>query len=155
MIMPINSETKKQICTYLQKMLSEKAEMAIQAIESAKESRNKDTKSSAGDKYETGRAMMQIEIEKNEVQLSKAMNLQKEISKIDLIKKYSEVEFGSLLQTNHGLYFISIGLGKIVVDSENYFAISLASPIGLVLRGKTIGDEVPFQGRNYIIQDIS
>lgn len=135
-------------------MLAEKAEMTLHSIKSAKESRNKDTKSSAGDKYETGRAMIQIEIEKNEVQLSKTMNLQKELSKIDLIKEFNKVEFGSLIQTNHGIYLISIGLGKIVVNNTAYYAISLASPIGQVLRDKIIGDEVQFQGRQYILQDI-
>ena len=45
--------------------LDRKIEVINKAIVLAKDSRNNDTKSSAGDKFETGREMMQIEIEKN------------------------------------------------------------------------------------------
>ena len=68
-------QLKGLIYNQLQEMLDRKIESAKKAIESAKEARDSDTKSSVGDKYETGRAMMQIELEKNEVQLNKVINL--------------------------------------------------------------------------------
>ncbi len=123
-------------------------------ILSAKESRDSDSKSSAGDKYETGRAMMHIEIEKNEVQLSKALKLKKELSEIDLLKDYRKVEFGSLVITNHGNYFISIGIGKLNGDYQDCYAISLASPIGRLFQNKEKGDVVKFQDREIIIENI-
>ena len=152
--MNTNKKVKEQICNKLQEMLGRKVEIAIRAIESAKEARDNDTKSSAGDKYETGRAMMQIELEKNEVQLSRAINLQKELSRINTQKEYNKVEFGSLVVTNQGAYFISIGIGKIEVNNENYYSISLASPIGKLLKDKIVGDRVQFQGREFTIRDI-
>ena len=152
--MSLNKEIKKQICAHLQRILDEKAEVAIRAIESAKESRNSDTKSSAGDKYETGRAMMQIEIEKNEVQLSKINSQLNELSRVNHLIDYKKVEYGSLIETNRGIYFIAIGLGKIEVNKQEYYSISLASPIGQLLKDKHIEDDVEFQGREYIIRDI-
>lgn len=152
--MPISKETKKQICSQLQQMLSDKAEIATSAIKSAKEARNNDTKSSAGDKYETGRAMMQIEIEKNEVQLNKIVNQQKELSSIDFTKIYSKSVYGSLIETNHGVYFISIGIGKIAINNSDYYVVSLVSPIGQALKDRQVKERFQFQGREYIILDI-
>ena len=57
------------------------------------------------------------------------------------------VGFGSLVITNHGKYIVSVGFGAIEVDGENYFAISLASPIGQELEGKQIGEYIRIQGR--------
>ena len=147
-------ELKKQIYSQLLELTDKKIDTAKKAIDSAKESRDNDTKSSAGDKYETGRAMMQIEMDKNEAQLSKAVKLKRELSQINIQKDYNKAEFGSLVVTNHGKYFISIGMGKIEVNKENYYCISLASPIGKLLHNKKIGDKVQFQEREFIISDI-
>ena len=148
-----NKEFKAQLYTQLQAMLESKVAATKEAIEAAKESRDNETKSTAGDKYETGRAMMQIEMEKNEVQLRNALNLQNELSQINIQKECIKVEQGSLVSTNYGNYFISIGLGKIE-GTENAYAISLASPIGMLLKDKTVGDKILFQGREFAIGDI-
>ncbi|WP_372643177.1 hypothetical protein, partial [Ancylomarina sp.] len=116
--------------------------------------RNNDTKSSAGDKFETGREMMQIEIEKNEVLLNQTAKNRKELARIDITKEFNKVAFGSLVETDKGTYFISIGIGKIQIDDEICYAISLASPIGGLLKDKTVGDEVQFQGRVFTIKEI-
>ena len=147
-------EIKKQICTYILELLSEKAETAGQAIASAKESRNNDTKSSAGDKFETGRAMMQMEMDKSQMQLSKILEQQKDLTGIDLTKTYTKVEYGSLVQTNGGWYFMSIGYGKVTVSNNNYYVISMASPIGQALKGKEAGSTIQFQGREITIEAI-
>ncbi len=134
--------------------LDRKIEVIREAIASAKESRNNDTKSSAGDKFETGREMMQIEIEKNEVLLILTAKQRKELARIDISEKFSKVTFGSLVETDKGTYFISIGIGKIQIDKQACYAISLASPIGGLLKDKVMGDEVRFQERRFRILDI-
>lgn len=135
-------------------MLKVRIDDAMQTIASAMESRNNDTKSSAGDKFETGREMIQMEINNNEIQLNKAHILQQELSKIDLHKISEKIEPGSLVITNHENYFISVAMGKIMVDDQTYYAISLASPIGLLLSGKRKGDQVSFQNRTLEIQEL-
>ncbi len=152
--MKMMSSIKELIFGRVQEILDEKAESAQKAVEIARESRDSDTKSSVGDKYETGRAMAQIEMEKSMVQLSKIGNLKKELSRIDLEKGFEKVEFGSLVVTDKGSYFISIGLGKVGVEGNDYFVISLASPIGKLLHGKCVGECVKFQGREFVIKDI-
>ncbi len=134
--------------------LDAKIEVIKGAIATTKESRNNDTKSSAGDKYETGREMMQIEIEKNEILLNQTTKLRKELARIEISAKFTKVAFGSLVVTDKGTYFISIGIGKIQIDDQICYAISLASPIGGLLKGKVVGDEVQFQGRAFTIKEI-
>ena len=117
-----------------------------QAIASAKESRDNESKSSAGDKYETGRAMMQIELENNGRQLEKSRLAKKELLQLNLQEVHSLAGPGSLINTNQGIYFISIGFGKLELAEQPYYAISLASPIGQALKHAKLGDRVSFQG---------
>jgi len=148
-------DVKKLIYNHLLNESDEKVKIARQAVISARESRDGETKSSAGDKHETGRAMSQIELENSEVQLSKVVNLQIELSQIDIKKDYNRVELGSLVETNQGIYFISIGIGKVEIDDETYYAISLASPIGRHLYMKEIGDCIKFQEKEITINNIN
>ena len=147
-------EIKELIISRLHEIVGNKIDIAKSAVESAKESRNSDTKSSAGDKHETGRAMMQIELEKNEIQLSKALELKQELNKINILKNSDKVEFSSLVLTDQGKYFISIGIGKLEINKEVYYAISLASPIGKLLQSRTMGDKIQFQEREITIIEI-
>ena len=148
-------DLKELILLHLFEITQNKIEVFSQAIDSAKESRNNDTKSSAGDKYETGREMMQIEIDKNTVQLQNSKNLKEELSRISTQKIYTKAEFGSLITTNRGVYFLAIGIGKIMVHNNPIFVISNASPIGKLIENKKIGDAFQFQSIEYIIQEIA
>ncbi len=142
----MDNDIKIKLIQKLNEQLDTQIETAQSAINSAKESKNNETKSSAGDKFETGRAMMQIEQEKNEMQLGKTLMLKSLLKQVDLKKKYDSVGFGSLVFTNRGKYFIAIGIGKIEVDNEICFAISVDSPVGKLLLGKRLGEEVEFRG---------
>ncbi|MEX0967170.1 MAG: 3-oxoacyl-ACP synthase [Bacteroidia bacterium] len=152
----MNSQTgiKEQILRHLHELLDRKIAEASRALESAKESRDSDTKSSAGDQYETGRAMMQIEMENYDTQLNNALELKKALTRLNISREIEEIEPGSFVVTNHGKYFISIGLGKITVNDEVVYAISLASPIGQMFKDKRVGDKFEFNGREYLIQEI-
>lgn len=147
-------EVKESICRQLNEMLAAKIEMTASAISSLRTAKNSDTKSSAGDKYETGRAMIQMELDKEEQQLNQSIRLKNELAAIHLEKKYNQVEFGSLVETNQGIYFISIPLGKITVADQDFFVLSLASPIGKLLEGKKVGEKTIFQEREFVIKSI-
>lgn len=119
-----------------------------------RESRDKESKSSAGDKYETGRAMAQIELDKLQQQLQNHLSLQAELLKIQPEIRTEKAGFGSLLNTSAGNYFISVGIGKIEVQEEVVYAISLASPIGQALKGTQHGDEIIFNGSSIQILSV-
>ena len=147
-------EIKNKLYQQINRILDQKITDAQASIESTRESMNNETKSSAGDKHETGRAMMQIEMAQNEAQLSKAILLKNDFFKINPDKEFSKVESGSLVLTNQENYFISIGIGKIEMDGEKYYAISLDSPIGKILKDKVKGDVFQFQGREFLVKEI-
>ena len=145
---------KKALCIELDTMLDIRIQDTNTAIEATMESRDSESKSSAGDKYETGREMIQIELGKYQDQLEKYIKLKKAISQIDAAKNHSTVGFGSLVRTNQGNYFVSVGLGMVVVRDEKYFAISLASPIGNALEGQKADSVVRFQDREIKILEV-
>lgn len=138
----------------LLEIVNRKIEDALKSIDSTKESRDNETKSSVGDKYETGRTMMQFELEKNNVQLNKAIQLKNELAQIDFQKKYTQIEFGSLVLTDKDNYFISIGLGKIEINNQTCYSISLASPFGKIIYNKRVGDKIKFQDKEIAITEI-
>lgn len=103
-----------------------------------------ETKSSAGDKHETGRAMLQLEMEKASLQLPPVKKMKETLNKIDLQTKHEIIHLGSLVYTTSEKYFLAISAGNIVVESNNYFVISTLSPIGSLLFGKKEGDKFFF-----------
>ena len=125
-----------------------------EAIRMAKESANEEGKSSAGDKYETGRAMAQLEIEKASRQLAEANKLKQALEKISVDKGGPVVASSSLVITNQGRYFISIAAGRLTVDNETWFAISAGSPLGANLVGKKEGDVVKLMGKEIVIEKV-
>ena len=127
---------------------------SLTAIKSAQESANTEVKSSAGDKHETGRAMAQLETEKNAIQLAEANKLKQAIGLINPAKQHERVELGALVMTNNGSYYISVSIGKMTLDSKLYFGVSAVSPIGQALLNHEKGDEVLFNGRKFLIKEI-
>ena len=124
------------------------------SLRSIEESRNNETKSSAGDKHNTARAMMQIEENKAKQQLIETNHIAQELQKIDIEKTTLRCQLGNLVSTTSGDYFISIGVGKIRMEERMYYCVSVNSPIGKLLLGKVKGDKVEFNGRAIEITDI-
>lgn len=113
-----------------------------------------ETKSSAGDKHETGRAMLQLEMEKSGQQLAGIMQMKEILAKVDIIKIAKNARLGSIIFTEKVNYFLSISAGQLVVADKIYFAVSVSSPIGKLLLGKQENEEIIFNGMLYKVQKI-
>jgi hypothetical protein len=125
------------------------------AIDAAGQSGNDETKSSAGDKHETGRAMMQLEQEKNGRQLQEALELEKQLQKINSQQHSTTVAPGSIVITDKANFYISISAGKISVDNTIYLAVSPASPIAAKFIGLVVNNKVNFNGVDYTILEVA
>lgn len=125
------------------------------ALAEAQEAANQETKSSAGDKHETGRAMMQLETEKLSRQLQEILNEQQALKMIRHEQTYQVVDKGSLVTTNLLRLYIAISAGRLVVDENEYYAISINTPLGMALKGKKSEDTVIFQNKKHEILQIS
>ena len=150
----IANNIKKKLHSFLIENLNNKIEILKQDIAETIEARNNDTKSSAGDKFETGREMMNVEIQKAEKLLATTAKLVEELKLINLQNTNKKVVYGSVVFTNNGNYFISIAYGKTNIDEGVFYAISLASPIGKLLHNKQEGDVFSFQGKEFVIENI-
>src|SRR5687768_13961392 len=69
---------------------------AREALKNAQEASNAESKSTAGDKHDTTRAMMQIEAEQASKQLKEAEKLREELKRIIPTRDYDTVVAGSL-----------------------------------------------------------
>jgi hypothetical protein len=118
------------------------------------DSRNNETKSSAGDKYETGRAMMQMEEEKSRAQLAEIHLVRQKLSNINSSKLTERIGTGALAITNSGKYYFSAGIGKLKYGQEIYFCVSMDSPIAQALRGQQAGSEITFNGKKIKIEKV-
>lgn len=110
------------------------------AMNQAQASANEEGKSSAGDKYETGRAMMQIERDKAAHQLDESMKLRQTLESLVLTAPAQTVRPGSLVTTTSQTIFVAIGIGKLAVDGNEYLVVGPASPLGKNLIGKGTND---------------
>lgn len=113
------------------------------------------SKSSAGDKHETGRAMLQIDRENAGKQLKELEQLERILPKIDINKITDYARLGSLVFTNHGTFFISISLGAVPVDDTVYFCVALQAPIGVQLLGKKKNDQFKFNDKEYLVTNVT
>lgn len=136
------------------KQVEEKYETVTQIMVSNKKALESETKSSAGDKHETGRAMLQLEMEKASQQFSSISFMQQVLQKINIQNKNEIGKLGSLIFTNQGNYFLAISIGIIAIDNKDYFVISPSSPIGELLLGKKKEDQFSFNRKDYRIEDI-
>ncbi|MCB0520364.1 MAG: 3-oxoacyl-ACP synthase [Lewinellaceae bacterium] len=145
-------QLKTRLFRYCLNAIQQRIDTAQEAIDAATAAANEETKSSAGDKYETTRAMMHLEREKNEVQLAKALQLKQEMLAIGPDKVCEKGEAGGLVVTDQGVYYLAGGIGKIQLEESLYYSIALDAPIGALLKGKTPGDEFSFQGKTFRIE---
>lgn len=145
---------KEQLYQLCAEFVDSRLQTIQQTIESNQKALASETKSSAGDKHETGRAMLQLEMEKAGQQLQAIQQMKETLAKINLTKS-EVVSLGSLVETNLGTYYISISAGQLSLENKMYFAISTSSPIGKLLLGKKVGEDLVWNGRKFNINTIS
>jgi hypothetical protein len=136
-------EVKKKLYEACLQLVEEKRETVVSIIESNKKALFSEIKSTAGDKHETGRAMLQLEMEKASQQLASIVEMKETLAKIPTKKTSEIICLGSLIITNKVSYFLAISAGKITIGNKHYYAVSTNSPIGKQLLGKKNGDFVP------------
>lgn len=137
-------QIKEELLNQCQEYVSQRLQRIQNTISDIQESLTSETKSTAGDKHETGRAMLQLEREKAGKQLAEVQKLQEVLAKITL-SEANHICLGSLVVTTQNNYFISISVGQLIVNETPYFAIAPNSPIGNLLLGKVARDKIRFR----------
>lgn len=137
------------------RILAERIQSLKQQLHELVDGAKNDSKSTAGDKHETARAMMQIEQEKLSNQLTLLLQQEQVLKRIDANAKSEVVANGSLVKTNQGWIYISIPLGKIVVDAESVMCLSAQSPLGQKMVGKKAGEIVVVNNSSFVLETVA
>lgn len=145
---------KIELLSHIEGKLTDKKNIFLKDLHSLKLAKASDTKSSVGDKYETGRAMIHLEEEKMHSQIVLLESELAILKSVDKDESYNHVKPGAMITAGDLNIFISIPMGKIMYKDIQILVISPVSPLGKVLFGKREGDEFPFMGRSVIINSI-
>lgn len=150
----LQKEIKKELYKQCQNFVNNRLQTVQDIISSNQKALQSETKSSAGDKHETGRAMLQLEMEKAGQQLLGITQMKEVLAKIDDSKNSNIAHLGSVIETNIANYFLSISAGKLIFKNKIFYAISVSSPIGKHLLGKKNSDVFTFNGNQVQIKSI-
>lgn len=141
LISEITQNTNIQLTELLDEIASVNDEIALE------------TKSSAGDKFETSREMMtqvRNRLEERTAYLKRNLNQLKNIPE----KGQDSISNGSLATTNYGIFLFCIALGKYTFENNQIYILTLNSPLGKSFHGKKISDKVKFMDKTYTITNI-
>lgn len=145
---------KENVYRYFLEILNNKVNMLQQVLADLKESGSNETKSTAGDKHETALAMLQIEQANTRGQLQEVLTQKAVLEKINPAISASMIVNGSLVKTNRGYLFMSVALGKAVIENITVIALSPQSPLGQKLMGLKISEVAGINNIEYVVESI-
>ena len=61
---------------------------------------------------------------------------------------------GTLVETDAGIFYISVSAGEITFENRKIYAVSSDSPISKAMMGKKVGDEFVVNGLNRQIKTL-
>ena len=150
--MEISPELKMSLHTECYQQTKNKLDLLQEQVAQLKEAGQGESKSSMGDKYETGRAMAQLELDKIMLQLHQVNQQLKVLSELQPKKKCTRIEHGTLVKTSQGYFYLATGLGMVKYLDQSFFVISAGSPLGKALIDQQSGATVQLNGRSILIQ---
>ncbi len=124
------------------------------SIAEAREAQQSDTKSSAGDKFETTREMMTQQIETLSQQLSEVETQRNQLLPLANVAPSATTQAGSVVLTYTTNFYISVSVGTKPLNDQVFICLSPSSPLGKLLIGKTAGDEINFNQKTYKITQV-
>ena len=145
---------KKKLHAHCDNYIREKLKVLERRKKELKLALDSEDKSSAGDKHEIGRAMIQIEREKLGKQISLNEQVFKKLISFEKNINTDVVCLGSIVITDNLNYYLSIPAGFLKIESKMYYFVSPISPIGMLLLGKKIKDQIYFNKKTSKILEI-
>lgn len=145
---------KQKVYHHYLSALNDKIIALQSTLHELSESAKNETKSTAGDKHETALAMLQIEQENTRQKYKEATEQKAQLDKINIELNSSIIIKGSLIETDKGYFFLSVALGKSMIDNIPVIAISQQSPLGAKLVGLKAKDAAEINGIIYTVETI-
>ncbi|MEJ7626663.1 MAG: hypothetical protein WKF35_07370 [Ferruginibacter sp.] len=145
---------KERLLNYCEEILQDRIAVSQASIDNAQAAANEEEKSSAGDKYETSRAMSHIEKDMYARQLLANKTEMAALQTIDCKSRLKEITTGSFIECSNFKFFIAAGLGKVEFEGQTIFFISPNAPLAFVLFKRKKGEIFLFNKENIRILDI-
>jgi len=145
---------KTAVYHHCESYLRQKAKGYLSQDQSLLESLDSEGKSSAGDKHETGRAMIQLEREKLAQQRERN---DQDIKTLDALKNKTttvHIAPGALVNTSLASYFLAVPADAFSHNDKKIYCISPQSPIGQLLLGKKAGESFSFRGNSIKVLEV-
>ena len=142
---------KIKLKEYCQDMIERRIQAGRDAIDNAQQAANQEEKSSAGDKYETSRAMSHLEKDMHGRQLAANITELSVLLAINAREIYTKARPGAFIKCENFNFFIAAGLGKQTLEGEIIFFLSPNAPLAKLLEGKSAGDHISFNGKENLI----
>lgn len=149
-----NSDLKALLIQQCRTLLEEKAALFKKEMEEAQSAANLEEKSSAGDKYETSRAMNQNNRDMHAKQLAEVLHALSILNSINQDSISEKVAAGSVVFTSQANYFIAVNSGKVEIGDQTFFVVSPLSPIAQQMLNKVTGDKFIFNNRETTITSL-
>lgn len=149
-----NNALKRELLGKCKELIDGRQNRILKVIDDIETSLRSDFKSTSGDKHHTERAMLQIERENAGRQLHEIEKIKSQLEKVNINNRSDHVRSGSLITTNHGIFFLSISVGSLRIGDTNYLGVAPNSPVGLLLLGKKPGDRFLFNHREYFLLEV-
>lgn len=146
---------KSDLHVKLVELLQTKVKLISDQMAHLKEAVSEDTKSSAGDKYETGREMVRQEMDKAEKMLADYRQQLEVLQSLSPEDVYDKVQRGSVVRTSRMTFYLAVSFGKMEFEEQQeVFVMSVLAPLAQQLLGKRSGDQVTFNGVAYDIKAV-
>ena len=145
---------KQRLKAHCLSVIQLRIDTASEGMEDAQDAANSEEKSSAGDKYETSRAMNQIVRDNYAHQLSVAVQDMNLLQTVNADMLYDKADNGAVIYSADLIYFIATGLGVITFEGMKVVVLSPKAPLSNLLREKGKGDSVTLNGKSITITDV-
>ena len=152
--MSASENLKKDLYQFCSEYADNRIGRIQKQIQGIQESLKSETKSSAGDKHETGRAMLQLEREKLGQQLLEAEKTRQRLNNVHVNQNFKSIGLGSLVHTSMNSYFIAISAGEYKAGNNRVYCISAGTPIGKLLIGRCKGNQFSFKNVTIVIEEV-
>ncbi|WP_178988463.1 hypothetical protein [Winogradskyella schleiferi] len=103
---------------------------------------------------DSGNSKLLDDLEKNMTYLNDAHKMREQLKLVRPNLVSETVVLGSLVKTDSITFFIALSIGKVELEGSEYYIISLASPLGQLLKHRKKGDEFQFNDKRYLIKEV-
>lgn len=141
----------KQFC---QTLIEERIQTAKALIDSAQQAANSEEKSSAGDKYETARAMGHLDKDMHSRQLMENIKELAALQPVNVTVLYNGVTTGAFVQCAAQSFFIAAGIGRQVYNGQSILFLSPGAPLAKGMHNKQAGDSFMFGTNKLVIEEV-